>query len=50
MGKGVGSFDSFIIDAKVGQIVFEFSFFNAKIIKNFLSAIKSKLPAKTEIV
>ena len=50
MGKGTGSFDSFIIDAKAGQIVFEFSFFNIKTIKNFIAAIKSKLPSKTVIV
>jgi large subunit ribosomal protein L16 len=50
MGKGVGSFDKEVIDVKAGQIIFEFTFFDDTVIKSFLAGIKSKIPAKTEII
>jgi large subunit ribosomal protein L16 len=48
MGKGVGNFDSFVIDVKAGQVIFECSFLDSKLLKIFLSGIKGKVPAKTE--
>lgn len=50
MGKGIGPVDSSVIDIKSGSILFEFTFFNDKIIKNFLSGIKGKLPSKSEVL
>jgi large subunit ribosomal protein L16 len=50
MGKGVGPIDSWVIDVKAGQIIFEFTFLNDKVVKSFLAGIKSKIPAKTDLV
>jgi len=50
MGKGVGPVDDWVIDVKPGSILFEFTFFNEKIIKNFLVGIKGKLPSKSEVL
>jgi large subunit ribosomal protein L16 len=50
MGKGVGSFDSAIIDIKPGQIIFEFTFIDLKLVTLFLAGIKGKIPAKIELV
>jgi len=50
MGKGVGPLESWVIDVKAGQLIFEFTFLNEKIVKSFLAGIKSKIPAKTVLV
>lgn len=50
MGKGVGPINSWVIDVKAGQIIFEFTFLNDTIVKSFLAGIKSKIPAKTALV
>lgn len=50
MGKGTGSIDSWVMDVNAGSIIFEFSFFNKSIIKNFISEIKKKLSPRIEIV
>jgi len=47
MGKGVGGLNDYVIDVKAGQIIFEFTFLNDKVVKKFLAGIKSKLPSKT---
>jgi ribosomal protein L16/L10AE len=50
MGKGIGPIKGHVIDVKAGQIILEFTFQNDKIVKDFLAAIKSKIPAKTILV
>jgi len=50
MGKGVGGLNDYVIDVKAGQIIFEFTFLNDKVVKKFLAGIKSKLPSKTLLV
>lgn len=50
MGKGVGSFDSIVMDIKPGQILFEFTFIDLKLVNDFLAGIKGKIPAKIEFI
>jgi len=50
MGKGLGSFESKVIDVKAGQIIFEFSYISDGLIEAFIAGIKGKLPASSELV
>lgn len=50
MGKGVGSIDSWVIDVKPGQLIFEFTHLNEKAYIKFIEGIKGKIPAKIEVV
>jgi large subunit ribosomal protein L16 len=50
MGKGVGSIDSWVIDVKPGQLLFEFTHLNDKSYAKFIEGIKGKIPAKIEII
>lgn len=48
MGKGVGNFESCVIDVKAGQVLFECSHVEQQLLESFLLGIKGKIPAKTE--
>jgi len=50
MGKGLGNFDSKVINVKAGQIIIEFSYLEPTLLVSFLAGIKGKIPAKIELV
>jgi ribosomal protein L16/L10AE len=50
MGKGTGAFYADAFNVKAGQLIFEFSHIEPKLLDNFLQDIKGKIPSKVEFV
>lgn len=49
MGKGKGKFSHFVLNIKAGEILFEISGCNHKLLIKSLNSVKKKLPIETKI-
>jgi ribosomal protein L16/L10AE len=50
MGKGTGAINLWILDIKVGQILFEISASSVELAKKILKSASSKLPMSVDFV